>query len=596
VAGFGPINGNFSNYGGYPIETFVHEEGHALGLGHSGPYNDTVSGSQQFSPYDMRLWSLMSYFNPGQSAAYSSQYPVKGTNWNGYYPTTPMQDDILAIQRLYGVAVNTPLSGGQSFGFHCNVAGAIEQYFDFTKNTHPVITIWDKGTGNTLDLSGFASGSAVNLNAGTFSSTAGMTNNICIAQGTRIDKLVCSAGANTVICNSDADTVIGGAGNDTITSGSGNDTINGGGGTNVVKFSGLSTTYTIIANADGSTTVTGSGIGTDTLTNIQTLQFADTSLSLAAAAPPVSTATVTALPQRDFNADAKGDVLLTNSGCGSVQVWLMNGTTRQSASTLWGPGTYWTTILTGDFNADGKSDILWQNTSTSAIQIWTMNGTSKAASATVAGAPGAGWTAVATGDFNGDKAADIVLQNGSQVEIWLMNGATHLAGGGLIGTAAPSGFHVVATGDFSGSGSTDILWQNSATGQLDIWMMSGTTLASNNLLANNPGSSWRAVDTGDFNGDGKSDILLQNNSTGQTAIWLMNGTTELAGSGNVSKNLGSGWRAVASADYNGDAKSDILFRNPSTGQFEAFMMSGTSVMSSGVLSVNPGTGWHAVAG
>jgi hypothetical protein len=40
----------------------------------------------------------------------------------------------------------------------------------------------------------------------------------------------------------------------------------------------------------------------------------------------------------------------------------------------------------------------------------------------------------------------------------------------------------------------------------------------------------------------------------------------------------------------------VLFRNGSTGQYQAFMVSGTSVLSSGALSVNPGTGWHAVAG
>lgn len=601
VGGFGPIDSNFTSYGGYPILTFLHEEGHAIGLGHAGAYNDTVAGSQQFSAYDTRQWSIMSYFQPGASAAYSSQYPVTGTNWNGNYPTGLMPLDILAAQRLYGVAVNTPLSGGQTFGFNCNIAGPVEQYFDFTKNVHPVITIWDKGTGNTLDLSGFASASTVNLNRGTWSSTAGMTNNIAIAAGTAVDALVCSAGANTVICNNDNDTVIGGSGNDVITLGSGNDVINGAGGTNTVKFSGTYSSYTFKANSDGSLTITGSGIGTDTLTNVQDLQFSDQSvltstLTQSTTTPPSSTQTITPLPQRDFNGDGKGDVLLAVNGQTSVQVWTMNGTMVQSKANLSGPGSNWTNILTGDFNGDGKTDILWQNTSTSAIQIWTMNGTTKASSATIGTVPGLGWSAVATGDFNGDHDADIVLQNGSQMDIWLMNGATILAGSGKIANAAPSGFHIITTGDFDGDGKADILWQNSSTGQLEIWQMNGTTVVSDTVLANNPGSNWRAVTTGDFNGDGKSDILLQNNTTGQTEIWFMDGTTELSGSGNVSSNLGSSWRAVGAADYNGDGKSDILFRNPSTGQYMAYMMSGTSVISSGALSVNPGTGWHTVTG
>jgi serralysin len=31
----------------------------------------------------------------------------------------------------------------------------ISRYFDFTVNTNPVITIWDGGLNNTLDLSGW---------------------------------------------------------------------------------------------------------------------------------------------------------------------------------------------------------------------------------------------------------------------------------------------------------------------------------------------------------------------------------------------------------------------------------------------------------
>lgn len=598
---FGPINGVFSNGGGYPIETFLHEEGHALGLGHAGPYNGAVNNAtQQYSAFDTRQWTIMSYINGGASAKYSSQNPVTGTNWGGAYPTTWMPLDILAIQQIYGVAVNTPLSGGQVFGFNCNIDPSIKQYFDFTVNKKPIITIWDKGTNNTLDLSGFACVTTINLNAGTFSSTNGLKNNIAIAFGTAVDKLVGSAGANTVTCNNDGDTVIGGAGNDVFTGGTGNDLLNGGAGTDVVNYSGASTTYTITTNADGTTTVSGNSAGVDTLSNIETLQFSDKSVTLGAALPPPPPppppSTGSALAhQRDFDNNGKGDVLLAITGNTSVQIWLMDGTAKQTATSISSPGTNWTTILTGDFNADGKADILWQNIVTSAIQVWTMNGLTKAAGTTLSSVPGVGWSTVSTGDFNGDKTSDIVLQNGSQVALWLMNGSSVLSTS-TISATAPTGFKVIATGDFNADGSSDILWQNTTTGQLDIWMMTGTTLASDNLLSANLGATWRAVTTADFNGDGKSDILLQDSASGQTAIWLMDGVNQLAGSGNASANLGVAWKASGTADYNGDGISDILLRNTTTGAYSAMMMSGTSVLSSGALSVNPGTGWHAVAG
>ena len=102
------------------------------------------------------------------------------------------------MQRLYGAPTSTPLSGGQVFGFHCNVVGDIAPFFDFTVNTRPVVTLWDAGGGNTLDLSGYASGSKLDLNAGGFSSCAGLTNNIAIAYGTKIDAALLGSGADFI--------------------------------------------------------------------------------------------------------------------------------------------------------------------------------------------------------------------------------------------------------------------------------------------------------------------------------------------------------------------------------------------------------------
>jgi Peptidase M10 serralysin C terminal len=294
---FGPITG-LASQGGFTIENLLHEEGHALGLGHAGPYNGSINAkTQQYSPYDNRRWSIMSYIDPGNtSAKYYSQTPVKG-GFGGAQPTTMMPLDILAIQRLYGVPTSTPLSGGQVFGFNTNVTGAIQPFFDFTQNTKPVITIWDKGTNNTLDLSGFTGTATVNLNPGTFSSAAGLTNNIGIAFGTHINALVCTAGGTNVTCNNAGDTVTGGNGNDTIHGGNGNDTFNpglgtnvvyGGGGTDTVVFSGNYASYTIVHNSNGTITVTGSSLK-DTLSSIEFLKFADMEVSAKTAGTVLAT-------------------------------------------------------------------------------------------------------------------------------------------------------------------------------------------------------------------------------------------------------------------------------------------------------------------
>ena len=97
----------------------------------------------------------------------------------------------------------------------------------------------------------------------------------------------------------------------------------------------------------------------------------------------------------------------------------------------------------------------------------------------------------------------------------------------------------------------------------------------------------------DFNGDGKSDILWRNPSTGQVAIWQMDGTTLQAGTGFISANPGLDWQIAGTGDFNGDKKADILWRNSFTGQAAIWEMDGTTLLAgTGFISANPGTGWQ----
>lgn len=260
VGGFGPIGSAFSIAGGYPWQTIEHELGHVLGLGHAGAYNDgTTTNSPQLTSYDNTAYSIMSY---NEAPHYSGAFIWGSSGGYARSPVTPMMLDIAAVQRIYGTPVGGPLSGGQVFGFNTNITTDIRQFFDFTVNTKPVITLYDSGAGNTLDLSGFSVGSTVDLHAGAFSSVAGLVNNIGIALNTRIDTLIGGTAGDKVTGNDDGDVLMGGGSSDTITGGTGNDHIYG----NMLSSTQGATDGADVIDTGGGSNYVNGNAGNDTIT------------------------------------------------------------------------------------------------------------------------------------------------------------------------------------------------------------------------------------------------------------------------------------------------------------------------------------------
>ena len=225
----------------------------------------------------------------------------------------------------------------------------------------------------------------------------------------------------------------------------------------------------------------------------------------------------------DFNADAKTDLVWSNTSTGDRYLWLMNGTSYSSSVFLGVMTTPWQIAATGDFNGDGKTDLVWQNNSTGDRYLWLMNGTGWSSSISLGVVPIA-WQINGTGDFNGDGKTDLVWTNTSTGEryLWLMNGSSFSSGVSL--GVVPTQWQIAGTGDFNGDGKTDLVWTNTSTGERYLWLMNGTAFSSSVFLGIMP-TQWKITGTGDFNGDGKTDLVWTNTSTGERYIWLMNGTS-----------------------------------------------------------------------
>ena len=248
-----------------------------------------------------------------------------------------------------------------------------------------------------------------------------------------------------------------------------------------------------------------------------------------------------------------------------------------------------------DFNGDGKTDILWRNKSTGQNVVWLMNGVTWSSSAEALQVADTNWQIVGTGDFNGDGKTDILWRNKStgQNVVWLMNGVTWSSSAAAL-QVADTNWEIVGTGDFNGDGKTDILWRNKATGENVVWYMDGVTRTGWPYIE--PAVSdlnWEIVGTGDFNGDGKTDILWRNKTTGQNVVWLMNGVV-YSSYAELMQVTDTNWQIVGTGDFNSDGKVDILWRNKSTGQNIVWLMDGVTYSNYAELYQVTDTNWEIV--
>src|SRR5438105_293174 len=113
------------------------------------------------------------------------------------------------------------------------------------------------------------------------------------------------------------------------------------------------------------------------------------------------------------------------------------------------------------------------------------------------------------------------------------------------------------------------------TGGNAVWFMNGATVVSGAFLSYASLSlDWQFGGAADFNGDGKPDIFLHNTMNGSTVLWYMDGTTVTGGVFLSVPAVGSGMAVAAIADFTGDGKPDIVWRNTATGAVELWTMDG----------------------
>ena len=210
-------------------QTYLHEVGHALGLGHSGLYNGSSSDEAgvSYHVYNQDAWNytVMSYRDQGEAGTGTRRLVL-----------APQLVDIIAIQNFYGVNGQTR-SGDSVYGFNSTETGVLDFEGTFFNQgiRPPSLAIYDAGGTDTLDFSFYTANQVISLVEGSFSSIGDniltddpedpLINNITIAVGTVIENAIGGSGDDSFIGNDSDNVFTGNGGNDTYTGGAGNDMV-----------------------------------------------------------------------------------------------------------------------------------------------------------------------------------------------------------------------------------------------------------------------------------------------------------------------------------------------------------------------------------
>ena len=592
-----------NNYGTglntYSFQTYIHEIGHALGLGHAGDYNSTATYPNDTS-FANDAWSttIMSYFDQQESSYFANQ------GFSRLYVMTPMDGDVVAMQSLYGLSTTTR-TGDTTYGDNATAGGV----FDAVAYPRAAFAIFDSGGNDTIDYSRVGVAQLINLNAETFSNVNGFTGNLTIARGTIIENAIGGSAADTIIGNSANNVLTGNSGSDTLTGGGGidifRDTKAGHSGDKITDFGAgdqiiftdaalAGFTYSLSGNtltySGGSLTLQGTISGTWSVTAAAS-GGVDLMLSATATATPLHVAV-----HNDFNGDGRSDVLV-RSDSGIVNEWLgqSDGSLITNNAVSSNLSSDWHVVGTGDFNGDSRSDVLFQNDN-GTITDWLgrADGTFTGNGANFSINPGTQWHFVGAGDFNGDGRSDFLLRNDSgTLNEWLGQANGGFSANGALNTTVSSAWQIAGTADFNGDGRVDVLLRNS-DGTVSDWLAraDGTFAGNAGTFNANVGTQWHVVATGDFNGDHLADVLLRNDS-GLVSEWLGQASGSFVSNPYVSNSVSSAWHVAGTGDINGDGRDDVIWQNiDGTTTDWLGRADGSFAGNSGHFNINVGTQWH----
>jgi ELWxxDGT repeat protein len=328
-----------------------------------------------------------------------------------------------------------------------------------------------------------------------------------------------SSGKDTLIAGSGGDILTGGTGTDTfVLSATGNDSVTGSStGIDTAIFSGDRSSYTISYSGD-ITTVTNTTTGAvDILTDVPTLEFADTVVAI----PPNVTITSASGLTDQVTQTVTGTVNAVPGGAaiGSTVTLYDNG--DQIGTATAGTNGYWSASVTlagGPNNLTASDTDAAGNTGTSAAVAYAL------------------YTPITSPNFVMFNA----IYAGGNEGLWVTNGTASTYELTGIAGASATGFNPYGFTDFDG----EVLFKGQdASGNGGLWVSNGTVTGTYELTGIS-GAGSNGLDPFGFTVFNGEALFAGIDASGREGLWVTNGTAtgtqELTGIVGASTNSSTG--------------------------------------------------------
>ena len=261
----------------------------------------------------------------------------------------------------------------------------------------------------------------------------------------------------------------------------------------------------------------------------------------------------------DFNRDNKTDIVVTNSGTGSVGLFLRidNGALKRFETLSSGSGSKPHGLSVADFDNDGWSDIAISNNGNANIGLFfgLGDGTFTKQKAIPLGEGFFPlWTAF--GDFNNDKKIDIVVVGNippTPVIVLLSNGDRSFR---IQKTDGVGEAETVVVGDFNRDGFLDVALSHLFAYQITILLGNGDgTFGNHKFYYTGGGPS--GIIANDFNDDGQLDLVIVHTEDSNIAIMFGYSDGTFSSQTNYpTAEYGTPY-SITSGDFNSDGWLDV---------------------------------------